>query len=209
MRRLKVGLPSLLATSLMWASSGFGQSGTAQVDRDMAEVHNYRLTMANVRQIAEAYKAIFAAVEKDPRAQALMKLEAELEILQAKDEPTEADMKRIEALEQQIEQGKAPFQGLSVNVNEKKTLTEMAQAIEAEPILARAVRAAGFTPRQFVTAQMAFFEAMLTHGFMKAGGVKEPPKGVPIENLKFVQENEAELTKLFQELEALGKKRTP
>jgi hypothetical protein len=84
----------------------------------------------------------------------------------------------------------------------------MARTIESQPRFAEAVKRAGLTAREFATIQIALMQAMFAHGFKKAGAVKELPREVPAENVKFVEEHESELTAMAKQWQALGNGRS-
>lgn len=165
----------------------------AQVKGDAAEIRNYRLTMDKVRALVGVYEKAGEQMKKDPKRRELAAKEKQLEALMAKEEPTEADDRRIEKLEQEIE---ALERALDGDDDGGGSLTEMARGIERNPPLASAVRSAGLKPREFAVLQLALFQAMFAHGLQKSGHLKELPKEVSPENVRFVAQHEAELAKL-------------
>jgi hypothetical protein len=89
--------------------------------------------------------------------------------------------------------------------NDAKTLDEMEKAVRQEPLLSGALAKAGMPPREFAKFTFAMVGASLAAGMQKAGMLKELPKEVNAENVKFILEHEAELQKLQQEMKGLEK----
>jgi hypothetical protein len=84
-------------------------------------------------------------------------------------------------------------------------LAEMTRDIESFPPMANAIRSAGLTPREFMLANMAFMQAGMVVGFKKQGLLKEIPKGTPVENVAFLEKNDAELQTIMKEFGELQK----
>lgn len=164
----------------------------AQLKGDAAEIRNYRLTMDKVRALVGVYEKASEQMKKDPKRRELAAKEKELEALTNKENPTAADERRMEKLGQEIEALESALDGDDGG----GSLTDMARSIERNPALASAVRSAGFKPREFAVAQLALFQAMFAHGLQKSGHLKELPKEVSPENVRFVAQHEAELEKL-------------
>jgi hypothetical protein len=200
-RRVAVVLLAIAAVAATVAALAARTRQDPSPDPDARELQEYRLTMPKVRQMNEAYAAFFRSLKSDPHFQALQKARVELRALEDKDDLTEADEKRIEQLERQVE--KAEELG-SVDATEQQSLSEMAKAIEKRAPLAAAIKRAGLTPREFAKIQMSLLQAMFAHGFMKAGTAKELPKEVPPENVAFVREHEAELTAMARQWEGVA-----
>lgn len=167
---------------------------TASVEK---EVQEYRLTMPKVQQMAAVFKAIGDLDAKAPKT-AVSKAEAELERLQAKQDPTDAELARMEALQEQIDE--ADEGDDDTDISDAETIADMARMIDRHPQYAAAVRQAGMTTREFATAQLAYMQAAMAYGLQKAGLLKTLPAGFNAENVKFFQQHEAELTKLFGDL---------
>jgi hypothetical protein len=164
----------------------------AQLKGDAAEIRNYRLTMDKVRALVGVYEKVGEQAKKDPKRRELAAKEKELDALTNKENPTAADERRMEKLGQEIEALESALDGDA----DGGSLTDMARSIERNPTLASAVRSAGFKPREFAVAQLALFQAMFTHGLQKSGHLKELPKEVSPENVRFVAQHEVELEKL-------------
>jgi hypothetical protein len=172
-------------------------------EADAREIEAYRLTMPRLEQLSRAYLAIAKVAHTDPRRQSLEKVHDELGRLQAKEELTDADERRIEQLEAEIAEIEENTDGV-LDLGEGQSISEMARRIDAHPQYAAAVKSAGLTTREFATLQMALFQAMFAHGFLKAGTIKTVPKDVNPENVKFLQEHEAEIQQMAKQWEAAG-----
>jgi len=160
--------------------------------------------MPVVQKLDAVYRAVAEAMDRDPRAAQLKKLRAELKTLEDKEEPTEVEQRRMETIAAEIERLEEALAG-GLDLGEAQSLAEMSRLVEASPLVAGPVRRAGLTPREFATAQLALLQAVMLHGIMKSTGSTEIPKDASPENLKFVADNEAELTALLATWEKLGK----
>lgn len=164
----------------------------AQLKGDALEIRNYRLTMDKVRAFSRVYEKVGEQMAKDPKRRELAAKEKQLEALMAKEEPTEADDRRMEKLQQEIEALEHALDG----DDDSGSLADIARSIERNPVMASAVRSAGFKPREFAVLQLALVQAIFAHGLQKSGHLKELPKEVSPENVRFVAQHEAELAKL-------------
>jgi hypothetical protein len=174
----------------------------AAADRDAKEVQSYRLSMPVMQKLSAVYKAAAAEEAKDPRKQQLAKKKAELEALESKEEPTEAEQRRMSVLGDEIERLEQEADAGSPSAENPKTLSEMAARVDAVPALAAAVRAAGLTSREFATAQLALLQTGLAHALLKASPAgTPPPAGVLKENLEFFRVHEKELESIFASLD--------
>jgi hypothetical protein len=204
--RRRVGLRNAILIGVLAAAAGVvvlaaRAAQNAQVDADMRELQAYRLSMPKIQQMNDAYLAFFKSLQSDPKFVALQKAREELRALEDKEELTAADERRIEQLEKQVEDAEDI---VSPSSSDQQSLADIARAIESQPLFALAVKRAGLTAREFATIQLSLMQAMFAHGFKKAGAVKELPKDVPVENVKFVEEHEAELTAMAKQWQALG-----
>jgi len=163
---------------------------------DQKALAAYKLTMPTVRKAAAAIKRFNDIAAKDPKAQELAKIEAEIEALNQKDELTEADEARLEklrargeALEREIDAENGP--------DNADTIADLEKRIAARPEARAALAAEGLTAREFAMTFMALLQAAMVVGFSqgKVDMAKLPP-GINPENIRFVQENEAELKQL-------------
>jgi hypothetical protein len=205
MRRIQLCSRRLaLLITIAFAPVALGAQGMVQNDADAKEIASYRLTMDAVNKMAVAMRAAAEEAKKDPRYQEVDRIKTELDALRKKDEPSEAEQARIEelstrqaALEHQIE---GP--GLFNNAN---TLDDMEKAVRREPLLNGALAKAGMSPREFAKFTFAMVAASFAAGMQKSGMLKELPKDVNADNVKFIIEHEAELQKLQQEMKGSEK----
>ena len=181
----------------------FAPLAGAQTDGDMRELRGYRLTMAAVRQVDAATQAMAAEMKKDPKYLEYLKLETEISALEKKGAPTEADDARLEQLRERRDALEA---SVGPRLEEANTLSEWEAAIRQYPPMARGLRAAGMSPRDYAKFMLSMLGAGTVAGFKKAGLVKGMPKEleavVSAENVKFVEEHAAELTALQRKWEA-------
>ena len=173
-------------------------------ERDAAEIKSYRLTMDAIRKLSAAGEAMTKAIEADPRYKAQKALEEQIEALEKKDELTEAEEKRLEDLRAKLEEEEEKNDKDSGDDSNAQSLDAMAKRIETVPAMATAIRSAGLTPREYSKISLVMFQAMMVHGFQKASANKDLPKElastVLAENIKFVADNEAEITRLLEKL---------
>ena len=166
-------------------------------DADLRELSTYTLTMENVNKFARVQNALLALEKQDPRYAEGAKLKAELEALRKKDEPTEAEEKRMEAIGMRLntlESQEDDKPGL--NLNDAKNLDEMSAKIQAFPPVMTILRKEGLTAREYSKFFLAMLQAGFAAGLQKAGLLKTTPEGVNPANIKFVIEHEEELKKL-------------
>lgn len=196
----------LRAVPLLLSVLLFAPLAGAQTDPDMRELRGYRLTMAAVRQVDAATQAMAAEMKKDPKYLEYLKLETEISALEKKGAPTEADDARLEQLRERRDALEA---SVGPRLEEAKTLSEWEAAIRQYPPMARGLRAAGMSPRDYAKFMLSMLGAGTVAGFKKAGLVNGMPKEVEAvvsaENVKFVEEHAAELTALQRKWEALVK----
>jgi hypothetical protein len=188
-------------------SAAIAQQGT--LDADAKELKSYTLTLPALKQYVTATRNMFAAAKADPRVQALDKLEAEIDKLQEKEEFTDADSARLEKLEAERDALKEKLPNLNMADPRLKTLSDIEAAIKREPLIANALHASGMSARDYAKFTLAFFQAAMIQGMQKSGLVKEIPKElqatVNLENVKFVEANQAEISKLMAEFQAASK----
>src|SRR5690606_33594827 len=115
--------------------------------------------------------ALAAEMQKDPEFRKLRTLRREYERLSSKDELTEAEESRLEELEAELEamEESADERSPLPDLDDATSLDELAEQIANEPMLAAAVAQAGMKPREFATAQLAFFNTMIAYAFVKEG----------------------------------------
>jgi hypothetical protein len=169
---------------------------------DLKEVQEYRLTEPALKQVMAATRNMLVAMKNDPRYQRLTKLEAELKTLDAKDQPTDADTKRMEKIVEELESIRA-----STNVlGNDRSLAEIEAAVAKEPLVANALKSAGISARDYAKFMGAFIQAAMIQGLQKDGAIKEIPKDLIPENVKFAKEHAAEFAAFMKELEAFETK---
>ena len=215
MRRLVLLLVGLLVAGV--ATPVFAQSKA-----DEKELAAYALTMATLNKVVAATRAMSQEMLKDPKYQQLMKLEdqidaieKQLEPLQAKDEPSKAEEAKMESLTEQLEkareardQAEESMSAGTPNMNNAQSLDDMERSLAAVPPMARALKSAGLSPREYAKFTLAMLQAGMIHGFSKGkvDYAKLPP-GVNPENIKFIDAHKAELDAMQQEFAAMGKRK--
>lgn len=198
--------PAVLVVATVACLSPLPLAAQTSPDPDAAELRNYELTVTALEQFTAASRQLMTAVRNDPRYGQMMKLQREMKTLQDKEEPTDADMERMEALATEMEalEGTLPN---ALDLSQTNSLSEMEAAIRREPLIANALESAGMAPRDYAKFALAFFQAAMIHGMQKSGMVKELPKElqaqVNIENIKFVEEHQAKIQALIKEFQAL------
>jgi len=166
-------------------------------DADLRELSTYTLTMENVNKVDRINRALFEAAKQDPRYAEEIKLKAELEAIQKKDETTEAEDKRREQIQARLEVLESQEDNKTgLNMNNAKDLDAMAAQIQAFPPMMAALRKEGMTAREYSKFLLAMLQAGFAAGLQKAGLLKTTPEGVNPANIKFVIEHEEELKKL-------------
>ena len=195
------GVVALLLVSMV---SGVSAQGARPSDADLKEIANYKLTMETVEKVKVATRAMIAEIKKDPTYQRLLKLEAEIETLEKKDDRTEAEDAKLAALNEEKEKLESASDG-PLSLGQANSLSEMEANIRKSPPIANALQSAGMSPREYSTFMMAMIQASMVAGFKKAGMMKELPKDVNPDNVKFVEEHEAELKAMQAEFEKLAK----
>jgi cytochrome c556 len=173
-------------------------------EADAKEIASYRLTMDGVRKMAIVMHAAFQEQKKDPAYQELARIEAELEPLQKKEEPTDAELQRIEELSTKRQQLKEKLD-TGGSTGEARTLDEMAAQLQQEPRFTAALASGGISAREFSKFTLAMFGAAFAASLQKSGMLKELPKEVNPANVTFVLEHEAELQRLQEEMKAFEK----
>ena len=198
-----VGFLAIVLASTVARAQGAAQA--AQNDPDFKEVVAYQLTVPALNKVAQASKNIAAAAKSDPRFAKQTALKAEIKKLEDKDERTEAEDARLDKLRAELDEAEEKTSG----GDKANTLSEMAAAIEKEPVMRKALADAGISAREFVKFGLAYFQAGMVAGMMKQGVIKEVPKElaatVNMENVKFVQEHEPELAALAAAMKAIEK----
>lgn len=192
--------PILLATAMAGAlgfmsGSAIAQPATAQVAKDQQEIRDYKLSMAVLERVAKANKAAAAASATSPARQRLAKQKAELEALEAKDDPSAAEQQRMMTLADEIARAEDDDQA-DDDSRDGLTITEYARRIDGTPALAAAIRSVGLSSREYATAVLALLEAGIAHAFMQQQALKQAPPGVSPHNLEFVRTHEKQIAAL-------------
>jgi hypothetical protein len=164
-------------------------------DADTREVLAYRLSMPKLRQLNEVMADLQRQMEADPAYQALQRKKRELAALAEKDELTEAEQERMAKLEEEIAAAEEAEEEEDVG-GEDQSLTALAARMEADQRIAAALRRGGLSAREAATIQFALLQAALAAELMESGGVKEVPKDVSAENVRFYQANKAAIQAL-------------
>jgi hypothetical protein len=169
-------------------------------DADVRELLAYRLTMPKLRQLNAAYTDLYRQMAADPKYQQLLKKKQELAKLAEKEDPTEAEMERMARLEEEIaalEQADEDESG-----EEIQSLDALAARLTADPRIAGALERAGLAAREAAVMQFALFQAGFAAEMLESGTIKELPKQVSAENVRFYQAHKAEI----EGLRALARK---
>jgi septal ring factor EnvC (AmiA/AmiB activator) len=173
-------------------------------DPDIKELSSYRLTKPTLDKVVNVNRAMVRAMMQDPRYEAAMKLEAEVEALRSKGALTDEEAERLEELEakqdEMTDDIDNPLGG------DSKTLAEMEARIKKFQPLMQALQKEGLTAREYGKFWMAFIQAAFAQGFQKAGMLKELPPDINPENVRFIEEHAAEIAALQKEFEALERK---
>ena len=194
----------------------------AQSKGDEKELAAYTLTLPTLKKVVAAMRAMSEEMMNDPKYKLLMKfdaqidaLEKELEPLQAKDEPTEAEQAKMESLAEQIqkardskEQAEEAMSIDGANMNNAQTLDDMERSIAQVAPMARALKREGLSPRDYAKFTLAMLQAGMIHGFSQGNvDYAKLPAGVNPENIKFIAAHKAELDAMQQEFAAMGKRK--
>lgn len=171
-------------------------AGPAQSDPDLKELSTYTLTMDAIYKVNRVIMNVLTDMKKDPKVVQLVKLQADIKALKAKEERTEAEDQKLEALEAQEQQLDDQIDS-PLKLNDSGTLNDWARKLQKDPVVAAALQKEGMTAPAFTRAFTALLQASLAAGLQKAG-VKQTPEGTNPANVKLVIEHEAEIAKLQQ-----------
>jgi hypothetical protein len=169
-------------------------------DPDAKELAAYRLTVPTLNKVVVATRTMMAEMKKDPSFQDVARIETEINALEKKDELTQAEQERLDGLIAKKEALEDSMGGLSMS--NARTLDDMVAQIKKIPPMMAGLDAAELSPREYSKFMLSMLQAGMVAGFKKAGMMKEIPKEVPAENVKFMEEHEAELKALQQEMQA-------
>ncbi len=195
--RIAVGV----STALFMTVPAFAQLPGAN-DPDAKELAAYRLTVPVLSKVLQATNNLADAAKNDPRFKKRAALKAEIKKLEEKEAPTEADEARLERLQADLEKMESVFPKADA-----QTLSEMAAAMQKEPLFAQALAGAGLAPREYAKFLLAYMTSGMVAGMMEQGVIKEVPKElattVNLENIKFIQAHKAELAAFQKAMESL------
>ena len=192
---------SLTCAALLVALTAAPGARAQSSDADMKEVGAYKLTMDVFTRMARVNRVLYEQMQKDPTVQERTKLKAELKAIQAKDETSEAEDKRVEEIQQRLqalEEAEDRKQGPDTGMNDAKSLTEMARAFERTPAFASALKREGVSAREYATFMLASLQASMTAGLMdsKLGIDRSKLTPTQLANAQFIKEHQAELARL-------------
>lgn len=194
---------SWLAAALLAVAPATAQPSST--DPDIKELSSYRLTKTTLDKVLNVNRAMVRQMMHEPKYQAALKLEAEVEALRSQGTLTDEEAERLEALEarqdEMADDIDNPLGG------DSKSLGEMEARIQKFPPLMQALQKEGLTAREYGKFWMAFIQAAFAQGFQKAGMLKELPPEINPENVQFIEQHAAEIAALQKEFEALERKK--
>jgi hypothetical protein len=171
-------------------------------DPDAKELAAYQLSVPVLNKVIQATRTLATAAKNDPRFKKQQALKAEIKKLEEKEDPTEADQARIEKLQAELETAQ---KSVFPNAN-NQTLSQMAAAMEKEPLFSQALASAGISARDYAKFLFAYVSAGMVAGMMEQGVIKEVPKelagSINMENITFVQAHKAELQAFQKEMKS-------
>jgi hypothetical protein len=187
--RTPLALTTLLVALATAPAAAQGNTGAA----DAREVQAYRLTMPKLNQLNQAMADLRRQRDADPAYQRVLGKKKELARLNEKDEPSDADRDRMDQLQAEIEEAE---QAEDEPEDKDQSLSGLAQRMAADPRVAGALKRAGLAPREAATMQLALFQVGFAVGLLESGTIKEIPKDVNPDNVKFYQANRAAIEAL-------------
>ena len=194
--------PLAVAMSMALPFTVSAQSPAAN-DADMKEIARYTLTMETVHKFEKAMGFMMEEAKKDPKYATQIKLKAQIDSLEKKDELTDDEQTKLDSLREQLERAEAADN--TNDMSRANTIAEMADAASKMPIVANSLRRAGLTPREYAVFTMAFLQASMYQS-MKQAGIKEVPKEMNPANAKFVDAHMAELAAMQERMKGASKK---
>jgi len=187
--RTPLALTTLLVALATAPAAAQGNTGAA----DAREVQAYRLTMPKLNQLNQAMADLRRQRDADPAYQRVLTKKKELARLSEKDEPSDADRDRMDQLQAEIEEAE---RAEDEPEDKDQSLSGLAQRMAADPRIAGALKRAGLAPREAATMQLALFQVGFAVGLLESGTIKEIPKDVNPDNVKFYQANRAAIEAL-------------
>jgi hypothetical protein len=161
---------------------------------DLREVQAYRLSMPKLTQLNQAMADWRRQAGASPGQAQLESKRKELAALSEKDRPTAAERKRMDQLEAEIDEAERAED--DEPDAKDQSLSDLAARMAADPRVAGALKRAGLAPREAATMQLALFQAGFTAAMLESGTIKQIPKDVNAENVKFYQANRAAIEAL-------------
>lgn len=196
-------LITLTLTLMTVAASPAAAQVPRGTDADAKELAAYRLTLPVLDKVVAATKHLATAIKSDPRFQKQQALKAEIKTLEEKEEPTEAEMERVEKLREDLDR----MDDAIMPNTQNQTLDQMEAAMRKEPVIANALTSAGLTPREYAKFLFAYMSAGMVAGMLESGMIKDVPKDlaatINMENIKFFQTHKAELAAFQKAMQAL------
>ena len=191
---------------LLFTTAPIAPARAQTLSADEKELAAYTLTMPTVRKMAAAMRTLNSLASQDPKAQELARLRAEIETLEKKDELSEAEEQKLDKLREQAD-ALDQEQDRSEGLGNAKTIDEMEAGIRKHPGAAAALAKEGLTPREFAKCTLALLQAAMVKGFSQGKvDMAKLPAGINPANIKFIEENEKELTELQKEMQGAVKK---
>lgn len=161
------------------SASGASSAGATSGDQELADVQSYQLTMDKVDKFLAAQRNLALRMKAMPPAE------------------REAMKARAEA----------------AGANGDDSMDEMVRKIEAEPALAGAVKDAGLSAREYAVITMSLLQSSMAAGVLRTrpkdnqDSLVREMKANPA-NVRFIQQNEAELQRkqqaLAEEMKRMG-----
>lgn len=174
---LRIAAVGVLAASL----EAGGQSA------DDRELMQYRLTPAVLTQVEAVATAFDANLARNPAMKRKLDAQREIAVLEAKDDLTEAEQKRLDDLQAVV--GSDPID-LGINGG---SLSEMSAQLAKVPAMAAALKSAGMAPRDMAKFIVTAVQVAMIGG-LQSSGLPVPPEQA--ENVKFVMANQASIERI-------------
>jgi hypothetical protein len=155
---------------------------------DDRELMQYRLTPEILTRVEAVATAFDASLARNPAMKRKLDAQREIAVLEAKDDLTEAEQKRLDDLQAVV--GSEPID-LGINGG---SLAEMSAQLSKQPAMAAALKSAGMAPRDMAKFIVTAVQASMIGGLQRAG--TPLPPGAAGENVKFVMANQASIERI-------------
>jgi hypothetical protein len=195
-------LAAALAVALIFTTAALGAQGSTADKADEQELLHYRLTLEALHKVDVASQTFAKNLQNDPIMQRLQAAMNETDALEKKSSRSDADNRRLEQLQAEI--NASPYRKSSSG-GDSSSLSDIAAQLTGIPPLALALKTAGITAREFATFEVAMFQASLYYGMKKAGTMRTLPPEASVDNVQFIADHEAEVRRVGEELQSLGK----